>query len=358
MRDESISMTKGFAIILMVLVHARFSHYGDTYINMFHMPLFFFMSGYCFKESYLNNFRAYFWKRVKGAYWPFVKWGLLFLFLHNVFFYLNVYNGEYGFRGRVSHLYTIKDFLEHAITIVVSMSGSEQLLGGYWFLHSYFVAAIIAFPTIWLFNRKWKSPVGGGILLIITIIFCKFNISLSRFLNATDLLAAFFMVMGYFYKQSKWCLEDYSWLTIPVGAIIVAIGTAYWPCAMQKLTWIKATPYSFSALAGTLMVFSVAKVLIKKECVILTKIVSFIGDRTLEILTWHFLCFKLCSLIIIAMYSLPMTRLAEFPVIEEYAYQGWWLPYLITGVLMPLLVTFVINKANVQINKLYLNYKN
>ena len=162
MRDKSISMTKGVAIILMVLVHARFSHYGDTFINMFHMPLFFFMSGYCFKESYLDSFRIFLWRRIKGAYWPFVKWGLLFLLLHNVFFYLNVYNGEYGFRGHVSHLYTIENYLDHAKNIVVSMSGSEQLLGGYWFLHSYFVAAIFSFVIIWLCkNKVWSILVGG-----------------------------------------------------------------------------------------------------------------------------------------------------------------------------------------------------
>lgn len=161
MRDKSISMTKGVAILLMVLVHARFSHYGDTYINMFHMPLFFFMSGYCFKDSYLDDFRGYLWKRVKGAYWPFVKWGLFFLLLHNVFYSLNIYNDEFGFRGRVSHLYSTEDFIEHAKYIVLSMSGSEQLLGGYWFLHSYFVAAVIAFLIIWALRKKWLILVGG-----------------------------------------------------------------------------------------------------------------------------------------------------------------------------------------------------
>lgn len=89
-RDRSVSVTKGVAIILMVLVHARFSHYGDTYVNMFHMPLFFFMSGYCFKEAYLNDFKNYAIKRIKGSYLPFIKWGLLFLLLHNVFYNINI----------------------------------------------------------------------------------------------------------------------------------------------------------------------------------------------------------------------------------------------------------------------------
>ena len=155
-------MTKGVAIILMVLGHARFSHYGMKFVDMFHMPLFFFMSGYCFKEAYLNDFKTYATKRIKGAYWPFVKWGLLFLLFHNFFFYINIYNGVYGFQGKVSELYTIKDYLEHVTLIVGKMYGEERLLGGYWFLHSYFFASFISYAVIWLFGKKLRLLFAGG----------------------------------------------------------------------------------------------------------------------------------------------------------------------------------------------------
>lgn len=54
MRNNSISIAKAIAIMLMVLAHTQFSDYGNKVINMFHMPLFFFFSGYCMKESYLE----------------------------------------------------------------------------------------------------------------------------------------------------------------------------------------------------------------------------------------------------------------------------------------------------------------
>ncbi len=59
MKDESISISKALAIFLMVIAHARCPLWGQYYINMFHMPLFFFFSGYCFKESYLGDFYLY-----------------------------------------------------------------------------------------------------------------------------------------------------------------------------------------------------------------------------------------------------------------------------------------------------------
>lgn len=101
MKDSSVTIAKGIGIILMVLGHS-IGEYGDyltpvrSFIYMFHMPLFFALSGYCFKEKYLTDFKTFAWHKVKGLYFPFVKYGLLFLLLHNVFYHLNIYNGQYG----------------------------------------------------------------------------------------------------------------------------------------------------------------------------------------------------------------------------------------------------------------------
>lgn len=168
---------------------------------------------------------------------------------------------------------------------------------------------------------------------------------MSRYLSDTELLAAFFMVIGYFCRKSNMKFVELLPI-IPIGAGIVAIGTAFWPCAMLKLEWMKVVPYAFSALAGTLTTFSLCKLLINKRFDYLAKILSYVGDKTLEILTWHFLCFKICSLVIITVFALPLARLAEFPVIEEYAYQGWWSLYFIIGTIMSLLIAFALNKIN------------
>lgn len=158
MRDDSISIAKAFAILLMVLAHTWFSEYGSRWINMFHMPLFFFFAGYCFKEKYLECPMLFVRKRIKGLYWPFVKWSIIFLLLHNFFFALNIYNGQYGFHGNVSSLYDNDDFALKTFHILTRMTDNEQLLGGYWFLRSLFVGSIIGFIVI----KYIKSPISGG----------------------------------------------------------------------------------------------------------------------------------------------------------------------------------------------------
>lgn len=163
MRDSSISIAKAFGILLMVLAHTWFSEYGSQWINMFHMPLFFFFAGYCFKEKYLSDPLAFIRKRVVGLYKPFVKWSILFLLLHNVFFVLNIYNGEYGFQGNVSFLYSFGYLAKCALHIITRMTDNEQLLGGYWFLRSLFVGSIIGLLVI-----KYIKPLifGGGSIVV------------------------------------------------------------------------------------------------------------------------------------------------------------------------------------------------
>lgn len=329
-------MAKGIAIILMVLVHTCFSDYGGKLINMFHMPLFFLMSGYCFKDTYLDSFKNYAWKRIKGSYWPFVKWGLLFLALHNVFFTLNIYNAEYGYQGNVSNLYTSHDFLQRTIYIVVGMQGNEQLLGGYWFLHSYFIASFITFGIVWLCRKKWQLAVGGGILLIVSVLMTKFNLRVPFYVYDKDVLGASFMVMGYCYKQAGLKWENHIIPVMIIGVCLLVLGTAYWQCSMVGLVWTKTIPYTITAIAGTLMIFSLCKRLANLS--FFQKSLSYIGDRTLSILTWHFLSFKIVSLVIIGIYGITITRLAEFPVIQEYSIKGWWILYITIGVTIPLLL--------------------
>lgn len=337
MRNASVSISKAIAIILMVLAHASIPLWWQQYIYMFHMPLFFFFAGYCFKEKYLNTAWIFIKNKTKGIYWPFVKWGLLFLILHNIFYRLNIYNDEFGFNGNVSALYSMKEYLYHAFNIVTRMLDQEQLLGGYWFLKTLFWASLIGYCVI-----KIIKPliIGGGILLIITWVFLVLGFQVPFFaIGPREFLAAFFFVIGYLYHISDIKIEQSKFI-LPFGIIVVAIGVEYWQCTMLSLTPIKLLPYSITAIIGTLSIFSISKIISKSQSLV-KKSIEYIGDNTLPILTWHFLCFKLVSLLLISINDLPIQRLAEFPVIEEYALKGWWVAYFVVGIIFPILIHVV-----------------
>lgn len=159
----TIGYIKSFAIILMVLGHACFDKmpgvpYFFEFVAMFHMPIFFIASGYCFKPKYLKAPKAYLKSKIKGIYWPYVKWCLLFLLLHNIFFYLHLYSDQYGYLNNVSSLYTLTEIKTRAFEIIVKMRSAEQLLGGYWFLQALFFGSLIA----WVIIRLFKNTLFGG----------------------------------------------------------------------------------------------------------------------------------------------------------------------------------------------------
>ena len=341
-RNDAVSMAKGVAIILMVMGHAQCPLWLWSYIYMFHMPLFFFFSGYCFKTSYLDDPRSFAKKRFIGIYWPYVKWNLVFLLLHNIFFFLNIYNDEFGFRGEVSHLYDAEEYVSRFLSIITQMKGEEQLLGGYWFLHSLFFASFIFYLILLLCIKMKVSTLLGALLMPLTMVILYTGKSLPYFgVGAKETLASFFMLTGFWYKRSGFHFENYKpWLMIPICALFVAVGTEFWQCDMFSITQITILPYMLTALVGILMVFQFCRISLLWHR--LRKSFMFVGNNTLLILTWHFLSFKIVSLLIIWIYSLPIRRLAEFPVIDEYACQGWWCGYMIIGISLPILFLFSI----------------
>jgi len=341
-RDHSVSIAKALAIILMVLAHTWFSQFANRYINMFHMPLFFCMAGYCFKEKYLDNIWKFCVRKMRGIYWPFVKWSLFFLALHNVFFNFNIYSDTFGFRGVVSHPYVWSEFAEHTIQIVTSMNGYEQLLGGYWFMKSLLVASLIGFFTI-----KWvKEPInGGGILLILTLFLYAIEFRIPYWdISAGHIFAAVFFVWGYAYRKHQLTWHQCSW-HIPLIILLLIPATVYWHGGFLNMDAMRSLPYCFTALAGSLMVFSVSWFIAQTNGSIKSLLV-FIGDHILDILTWHFLAFKLVSLLLVHLYNLPEKQLSEFPVIEYLSQQGWWIMYLAVGVALPIIIRILYSKCN------------
>lgn len=331
MRDDGVTIAKAIGILLMVAAHAGMPDVASRFIVMFHMPLFFFMAGYCFKEKYLLPPPVTFInKRVKGLYVPFVKWSLLFLLFHNVFYHLGIYNGEYGFKGGVSYLYTWKEYAIRCIRIVVGLHGQEQLLGGYWFLPQLLYASIIGFFTI---KYVRNLCLGTGMMLGLAFMASAFDLRVPFWgIRSLTFLSTVFFLAGYLYRKNYNGWDK--WYHTVLFAVIVAIGSVFCYTSMLSFTTSKILPYTVCAVCGTVMTLNVSRCMASKEGR-LKDVLVYVGNNTLTVLTWHFLCFKIVSLIIIKCYGLPMEQLASFPVIPEYA-SLWWIAYFAVGAGVPL----------------------
>ena len=333
--NNCVTYTKAIGIILMVLCHAGCS-YLECFITMFHMPLFFFFSGYCFKEKYLSTSVDFVRKRVKGLYWPFIKWGIVILLLHDVFFYIGIYSVDSGYNN---YFYTSSDYIQRAVNIL-KFKYAEQLLGGYWFLPALFWGALISWVAIRL-SRGFLCISAIVILIIGYGIGWLFSHQMHTFgLCEKWFVVAFLFIIGHIFAKQK--IRPFKLWESVIAILIVFIGSIYWPHSMPKdyySTWI-VFPYVITAILGTWSVYSWCNMINGCDSMF-SKTLRYIGENTLTILTWHFLSFKIVSLMIVAIYGLPFSYIGMHPVISDYAHMGWFVVYTIVGIVVPLLPMLV-----------------
>lgn len=180
-RNTVISICKGIAIILMVIGHAEAPDLLTRVIYTFHMPLFFITAGYFFTAHTADDPWRFTAKRFKGLYIPFIKWSMIFLLLHNVFFHFGILNETYGnWTGGVTHPYSWKTAGSRLIHIFTDMSGYDEFIAGaFWFFRGLLVASLLFLVLYRLFAAKGRlSHVQCAALICIgAVAFTAFRIA-------------------------------------------------------------------------------------------------------------------------------------------------------------------------------------
>lgn len=324
-RDLTLDLAKAICIILMVIGHSGCPDYLHRFIYMFHMPCFFFISGYLLNDKYLTNLKKGLWRKIKGSYYPFVKWSVIFLLLHNVFAYLHIYDTSYS----------LKEISIKAVRIL-TMTGSEQLLGGFWFLISLCWASI-ATTVLFYFTQKIENLhyinnfLGVILLLTMATLWNQLPIKLPAQFGEQTLLATAFYISGYIYHKTD-LKGTYPHIIGSALFIVPAIAAIYTSLGMDckgSIVWL----YYVIAICGTVATMQLSKWLSSTR---IASLLSYIGNKTLYILTFHFLSFKLVSYIYIKYNHLPLDNLAQFPVLEIT--NNWmWIIYGVVGIGFPLL---------------------
>ena len=145
MRNHTITLLKAFAIILVVMAHAGSPVYLSRFSYMIGVSLFFMASGYFFNEKYLNDEGTFVKRRLKGLYVPFLKWSIILLVLHNLWFYTGILNETCGnATGGVTHPLNAHQWMQSLWSIVTNMSGYDAFLGGaFWFFRALLVSSIV-----------------------------------------------------------------------------------------------------------------------------------------------------------------------------------------------------------------------
>ena len=359
-RNTVISISKGIAIILMVIAHAEAPAWLCKFIFEFHMPLFFITAGYFFSLKYLNDEATFVKKRIKGLYVPFVKWSVVFLALHNLMFEIGILNETYGNEtGGVTHPYSWHSIQQNLWNIFTAMGGYDQFLcGAFWFFRGLFVASILYLIIYKVMDysiksEKWKKAI-PYLICILLLILCgwktyeKLKIVTLVQGGYRDMMGCFFFGCGFIFRQYA---ESYQaiikryyaiiWTSIVFG-IVVYVFSYYLTANMNwRSSFVQFLSLPVPAILGFLMTYNISMLLDKKDNW-LKRFLVYTGDHTLNIFIFHIVAYKVVSLIKIWYYGLDIQQIGCHMVIHDHSQEdAFWILYTIAGVGIPLFGTWL-----------------
>lgn len=277
-RINWVDMAKGYGMLLVI-----FGHMGDfgkydfiiQWVFSFHIPLFFFLSGFCFKIA--DKFKTFFMKKVYSIIIPYFCLGLIMV-LFLIF--------EDWRKGRFELSHELNYFLELVI---------QRRFLTIWFLPVLlFVNLLFFFAVKYLKKNKYLAVLSGLCLI--------FGWFLSNYLygickacpwNIDAVFMAFpFFFGGYYLKQKSEIFEPYLRKTsVTVVALLVSLILNVSLCYCNYLiTGLRFDMYDFhygfipvsypAAFAGIGFIIIISRI-------INLKLISYIGKNSMLYLAWH-----------------------------------------------------------------------
>lgn len=312
--NDHVSVVKALAIILLLYGHTNVPALSHT-LSMLRMPVFALASGYCFKDYYLEHRMEFARRRVRSLYWPFVKWSLVFLLLHNALLHLGFYH-----HGEVS--YTWRS-MASALPHIAVLHTPDELLGGYWFVTELFFTTIIFAVLSPLVRRAPLAWCAAFVAVAMVLAVTGWHL---RVRAATFLLTAFY-TFGYWVRGRE---LPHGWAVIGVLAATVWAASLAVPGHVNDIH-PATTPIFFLVVLLGCWVFAAVAWHIVKGWPRLSRLLCYIGNRTLIILTLHITAMRLLSWVLAQWGLRDASQVANFPPTRLFPL------YMLAGLALPLL---------------------
>lgn len=338
MFDNKVNVLKALAILLVVSGHLEFSLLGMFPPYSFQLALFFFISGYLFKEKYLDNVTEFVKKRLKTLLLPY-------------FLYSTFYLGVTALIAKITGKWwgmplSLKNFF-----ITPFLNGHQfDLSCPLWFVTQLFMTMI---TFLFLFRVLRGIKDNKFFHLAVLTLLGVFAIPLSKVIAVTPLVliiirtmfSMFFVYLGYFYKhfiEGKYDILTVKWLGIMVAVQSVlwlfnrdftpehGIGLSY------VLVWARFDNQLIvpilTALTGIWASLFTVKVLypyVKDN-----KFVNYMGKTTYHIMANHLLVMYIITAIFLKINGIPIAERANHDIYRIYnPVQTTYLYFVLTMVI-------------------------
>ena len=336
-RDPVIDSMRGIGIVLMVLGHSGFP--GTDFIYLFHMALFFMLSGWLFS---LSGGPVHFIKRKAVTLWlPFVLANTAFTVLNNLFLKLNILTGDERILqvpgNAVTTPVTVKDVIGRTVHWCV-FDGGTQLGGAMWFIQALFQISLLYAAIEFLLKKLLR----GGDTFI-----------------PQGILSGVLLWLGWQAQRAGWNVWGLGIVAscyglFYLGGVLHRVQHPHGPargalcCAgafvallvLVQLGSVGLADNSYTgplyllaaSLAGWMLVYEGAHLLALVPAV--GGVFSTLGRATMPIVILHFLAFKLVTWLGLLATGGESYLLAAFPI---YFTGGlWWVAYTAVGLALPL----------------------
>lgn len=364
MRTPSFTILKAIAIILVVIAHSAAPAYLSNFAYMVGVPAFFVLSGYFFKLDNLDNTSDFVIRRTKTLYLPFIKWGVFFLILHNLFFEVGLLSESYGnAQGGVTHPYNWTQAAQHLWSMVFNMSGYDPFMAGaFWFFRALFLANI-AFIFLFKATRQ-LGKFKASTLQVVSVIVLAFLLALwqaSMGLHITgvaqggyrELMGIVLLGIGFLLRRADETPDSSIWhnpiIMLAASSVVLMILTFVYPISMAaKPGSVLSVPILTVAGTAAFIWLRGLSEFILQLPEKYTQWLQFTGENSLYIFVFHLLAFKVASMIKVGVYQLDWAMVGGHPVVQHELGDGFWLLYIFVGVILPILPVWIWKKITNQ----------
>ena len=268
-RFTHIDIYKAIGIILMMVGHVDFSRTFTNWFGAFNMAMFFFISGYLFKDNGVKNFII---RKSKSLLIPYFIWGGI-----NAIACTLIFN-HFKFGRYLERLFWYNN--EPALPIT----------GALWFLTCLFFVNII----FYFLNKYCKKYILEFVIILLVVLEFVFKIRLPWSLDSTIFMLPVFYA-GFKFKQNE---TNFSAKTGLILSLIIPVIT-FFSIKANVYVNVRTNTYSdlflfyFNALSMSIALYYISKELAK------IKIISYIkqiGEKSLDYMCSHQIILKLLQI--------------------------------------------------------------
>lgn len=273
-RNRTIDIAKGIGIITVVWGHLPNACPIKEELYLFHMPLFFLLSGYFFKDEYLN-LTEIIKKKIKAYIFPYI----LFFIICETLSIILYYGTDHP------KLITISP------SIIIRPYGVVRPL---WFFLSMFEVHIIYFLICKYRKKECERFFLSLIFLIIGFSLYKNNIILPLYLSTSFSMILFLHIGRWINRGKIFEFSLFKQIIIILGGIAIYTNSVYLNIHVDiMLNQLgKYFPLSIlAALSASYIILYFSKQIEKTSYI--SPILSYLGENSLIIFALHILCFEI-----------------------------------------------------------------